>query len=74
MARVRQRLADIAASMKRADDVAKLRKAKKYGKAVQVEKQQEKQKRKTQELERLQLVKKRASLFFAEPLPSLLLY
>ena len=59
MGKVRQRLSDMAGSMKRADDVAKLRKLKKFGKAVQVEKLQEKQKRKTEDLGKLDLIKKR---------------
>lgn len=58
MSKVRHRLDSLAGQMKRADDVAKIRKLKKFGKAVQVEKEQEKAKRKAEDMGRHDLIKK----------------
>jgi rRNA-processing protein EBP2 len=58
MARVRQRLLDEDAQIKASEQARKQREAKKFGKKVQVEKLQERQKKKSEDLEKIKSMKK----------------
>ncbi|KAJ3045637.1 rRNA-processing protein and EBNA1-binding protein ebp2, partial [Rhizophlyctis rosea] len=59
MAKVRQRLLDEAAGMKKAEEARKLRDAKKYGKKVQIEKLAERERSKKTELEKVRIARKK---------------
>ncbi|KAM0791221.1 hypothetical protein ACM66B_005702 [Microbotryomycetes sp. NB124-2] len=59
MSTVRQSLLDEAASIKASEDARKLREAKKFGKKVQVQRQQERQKEKAEMGKRLESLKKK---------------
>ncbi|KAI9263159.1 eukaryotic rRNA processing protein EBP2-domain-containing protein [Phascolomyces articulosus] len=58
MAKVRQKLLDESAQLKASEDAKRQRLLKKYGKKVQVEKQLERQKQKTDTLEKIKLLKR----------------
>lgn len=58
MGRVRQKLVDVAASKKAAAEARKQRDLKKFGKQVQVEKRQERERAKKETLERIQILKR----------------
>ncbi|KAG2223867.1 hypothetical protein INT45_012740 [Circinella minor] len=59
MAKVRQKLLDESAQLKASEDAKRQRLLKKYGKKVQVEKQLERQKQKTDTLEKIKLLKRK---------------
>ena len=61
MARIRQRLANESARIKRSEEAAKQRALKKYGKQAQAEKLQERAKAKSAELEKIKMIRKGAS-------------
>ena len=67
MGRVRQKLVDVAASKKAAAEARKQRDLKKFGKQVQVEKRQERERTKKETLERIQSLKRSMStpVFFS---------
>jgi len=58
MLRVRQRLLDEDAQIKASEQARKQRESKKFGKKVQIEKLQERQKKKSEELEKIKTMKK----------------
>jgi rRNA-processing protein EBP2 len=58
MAKIRQRLLDESASIKASEDAKRQRQLKKFGKKVQVEKQLERQKQKTEMLDKIKLLKR----------------
>ncbi|EIE80835.1 hypothetical protein RO3G_05540 [Rhizopus delemar RA 99-880] len=58
MAKIRQKLLDQEASIKASEDAKRQRQLKKFGKKVQVEKQLERQKQKSETLEKIKLLKK----------------
>ncbi|ORX44581.1 eukaryotic rRNA processing [Hesseltinella vesiculosa] len=58
MAKVRQRLLDESAKQKASEEARRQRQLKKFGKKVQVEKQLERQKQKTQMLDKIKLLKR----------------
>ena len=58
MGRVRQKLVDVAASKKAAAEARKQRDLKKFGKQVQVEKRQERERAKKETLEKIQILKR----------------
>ena len=58
MARIRQRLANESARIKRSEEAAKQRALKKYGKQAQAEKLQERAKAKSAELEKIKMIRK----------------
>src|SRR5436190_2026012 len=66
MGRVRQKLVDVAASKKAAAEARKQRDLKKFGKQVQVEKRQERERAKKETLEKIQILKR--SMFSPYPL------
>lgn len=70
MGRVRQKLVDVAASKKAAAEARKQRDLKKFGKQVQVEKRQERERAKRETLEKIQSLKR--SMFC--PISFLLVY
>ncbi|KAG0165250.1 rRNA-processing protein and EBNA1-binding protein ebp2 [Apophysomyces sp. BC1034] len=59
MAKVRQRLLDQAGKVKASDDAKRQRELKKFGKKVQVEKQLERQKQKSDMLDKIKLLKRK---------------
>ncbi|KAJ3042675.1 rRNA-processing protein and EBNA1-binding protein ebp2, partial [Rhizophlyctis rosea] len=59
MAKVRQRLLDEAAGLRKAEEARKLREAKKYGKKVQIEKLAERDRQKKSELEKVKIARKK---------------
>ncbi|KAI9005713.1 eukaryotic rRNA processing protein EBP2-domain-containing protein [Hyaloraphidium curvatum] len=59
MEKVRRNLIEEAAAIKRADEMKRLREAKKFGKQVQVQKLQERQKQKSKDLEKIQKLKRK---------------
>ncbi|KAG1053750.1 hypothetical protein G6F43_004191 [Rhizopus delemar] len=59
MAKIRQKLLDQEASIKASEDAKRQRQLKKFGKKVQVEKQLERQKQKSETLEKIKLLKKK---------------
>ncbi|KAI9361534.1 eukaryotic rRNA processing protein EBP2-domain-containing protein, partial [Pilaira anomala] len=59
MAKIRQRLLDESASVKASEDAKRQRQLKKFGKKVQVEKQLERQKQKTEMLDKIKLLKRK---------------
>lgn len=59
MAKIRQKLLDEEASMKASEDAKRQRQLKKFGKKVQVEKQLERQKQKTEMLDKIKLLKRK---------------
>lgn len=62
MERIRQRLLDESASIKKSEDKRKEREGKKFGKQVQIEKQKEREKSKKEMEERLKGLKRSMSL------------
>ncbi|KAI8147797.1 eukaryotic rRNA processing protein EBP2-domain-containing protein [Fennellomyces sp. T-0311] len=58
MAKIRQKLMDEKAQLKASEDAKRQRLLKKYGKKVQVEKQLERQKQKTETLDKIKLLKR----------------
>ena len=73
MERIRQRLLDESAGMKRAEEKRREREGKKFGKQVQVAKLQERQKAKRDTLDKIKTLK-RSELFPSLSLPYLLTY
>ncbi|CAO3609374.1 unnamed protein product [Mucor hiemalis] len=59
MAKIRQKLLDESASLKASEDAKRQRQLKKFGKKVQVEKQLERQKQKTEMLDKIKLLKRK---------------
>ena len=64
MERIRQRLLDKKAELKRSEQRKKEREGKKYGKQIQIEKQKEREKSKKEVEERLKALKRSKSLPF----------
>lgn len=64
MAKIRQRLLDESAAVKASEDAKRQRQLKKFGKKVQVEKQLERQKQKTEMLDKIKLLKRSKSARF----------
>lgn len=58
MAKIRQKLLDESASLKASEDAKRQRQLKKFGKKVQVEKQLERQKQKSEMLDKIKLLKR----------------
>ena len=67
MERIRQRLLDESAGMKRAEEKRKEREGKKFGKQVQLEKQKERERGKKEMEERLKGLKRSAYSFSCRP-------
>ena len=65
MERIRQRLLDESASLKRAEERRREREGKKYGKQVQLEKLKERERRKKEMEERLKGLKRSASNYLS---------
>ncbi|KAK4517415.1 uncharacterized protein ATC70_000750 [Mucor velutinosus] len=59
MAKIRQKLLDESASLKASEDAKRQRQLKKFGKKVQVEKQLERQKQKSEMLDKIKLLKRK---------------
>lgn len=66
MERIRQRLLDETASIKKSEDKRKEREGKKYGKQVQIEKVKERERSKKDMEERLKGLKRSPSVFWSE--------
>jgi rRNA-processing protein EBP2 len=58
MKQIRQRLLDESASVKASEDAKRQRELKKFGKKLQVEKLQERQKKKSEEMEKIKMLKR----------------
>ncbi|CAM0141132.1 rRNA-processing protein EBP2 [Umbelopsis sp. WA50703] len=59
MEKIRQRLLDETAAVKASEDAKRQRELKKFGKKVQVEKLQERQKKKTEDMEKIKMLKRK---------------